>query len=161
MEKSRKSLKGCEVYFSATFSWTSPLSDRKAEIIVLKCEQTLYLVTICLSCWAGGVAREISCESRTRKETRGQRVHRRESSIYGGLKGLAKSVRYKEVSIHRGSFSYILLSLLVLGSRKSFVIPRISLYRSSFIYRGFIVSKRFILSCLLFPSAPYGIQRNY
>ena len=25
-------MKGCEVYFSATFSWTSPLSDRKVPI---------------------------------------------------------------------------------------------------------------------------------
>ena len=133
--------------------------DRKAEIIVLKCEQTLYLVTICLSCWAGGVACEISRESRTRKETRGQRVHTVKARYKEGSRDwqnlfAIKRFRYIEVLFH-------IFCCLVLGSRKSFVIPRISLYRGSFIYRGFIVSKRFILSCLLFPSAPYGIQRNY
>ena len=40
------------LFSSATFSWTSPLSNRKAEIIVLKCEQTPYLITI-YACRAG------------------------------------------------------------------------------------------------------------
>ena len=39
--------------------------------------------------------------------------------------GLAKSIRDNEVSLYRGSFSYI---LLLLGQKISFVISRTSLY---------------------------------
>ena len=46
-------------------------------------------------------------------------------------KGLTKFVRYEEVSLYRGSFSYF----TVIGVKKSFVIPRTSLYRDSS-YRG-------------------------
>ena len=48
--------------------------------------------------------------------------------------GTAKicSVRYNEVSLYGGSFSYV---LLLLELRRSFVIPRTLLYRGS-LYRG-------------------------
>ena len=45
----------------------------------------------------------------------------------GRAKGLPKFVRYNAVSFFRDSFSYILL-LLLLGQRKSLVIPSTSLY---------------------------------
>ena len=48
---------------------------------------------------------------------------------------MAKCVRYNKFSLHRGSFSYI---LLFLGQRKSLVIPRTSLYRGSTVYVFYI-----------------------
>ena len=54
---------------------------------------------------------------------------------YNEVPRLAKCVRYNEVSLHRGSFSYI---LLFLGQRKSSVIPRTSLYRGSTVYVYYI-----------------------
>ena len=49
---------------------------------------------------------------------------------------LAKSVRQNKVSLTRGSFPYI---LLLLRQKKSFVIPKTSLYRGS-LYRGSTIS---------------------
>ena len=51
------------------------------------------------------------------------------TSIERRVKGLAIFVRYEEVSSYRGSFPYI---LPLLGYRKSFVLPRTSLYGGSF-----------------------------
>ena len=53
-----------------------------------------------------------------------------ETLIYWRAKGLANFVRYNEVSLYRGSYNCI-----TRGERKSFVIPRTSLYRSS-LHRG-------------------------
>ena len=47
------------------------------------------------------------------------------TSIQRRAKGLKKDVRYNEVSLYRGSLSYI---SLLLGRRMLFVIPRPSLY---------------------------------
>ena len=47
-----------------------------------------------------------------------------------------KFVRYNEVAFHVGSFSYI---LLLLGKRKSFLIPRTLLYRGA-LYCGSTVA---------------------
>ena len=67
-----------------------------------------------------------------------------------GLRDLTKSVRYNEVSFHRGSF--LCISPL-LGQKIAFVIPRTSLYRGS-LYRGstvlWFVSQRFDCLLLLF-----------
>ena len=57
------------------------------------------------------------------------------------VEGTGKFVPYNEVSLYRGSFSYI---LLLLGQRKSFVIPRTSLNRGS-LYRGFVISRFFFI----------------
>ena len=48
---------------------------------------------------------------------------------------MEKYVSHGAVSLNQGSFSYI---SLLLGLRKSFVIPKTSLYRRS-LYRGSIV----------------------
>lgn len=49
-------------------------------------------------------------------------------SIYQSATGTTKCIRYKEVSLYRGSLSYI-LPLLGLGI--PFVIPKTSIYRGS------------------------------
>ena len=57
--------------------------------------------------------------------------------IKWSAKGLTKLVCCNEVSVYRGSFPSI---LLFLGYRKSFIIPKTSLYRGS-LYRRFTVHK--------------------
>ena len=54
------------------------------------------------------------------------------TSIWQSSSGLEKFVCYTEAWLYRDTFSYI---LLLLGSRKSFFVPRTSLYRG-LLYRG-------------------------
>ena len=69
------------------------------------------------------------------RQTCATNAHLHNLELVKSLKGLGKCVCYIEVSFFRNSFFII---LLLLGWRKSFVVPRTSLYRGS-LYRSSIV----------------------
>jgi len=67
------------------------------------------------------------------------------TSIWQSANGVAKSLCYTEAWLYQGSFPYI---LLLLGSRKSYFVPRTSLYRGS-LYWGSTVHDCIFFSFLL------------
>ena len=78
-----------------------------------------------------------------------------EPEYYQVAKGLAKFIRYHKVSLYQGTLPHV---LLLLRWRKSFVIPRTSVYKGS-LYQGSTVTI-FSPSDLNFLEQPVKIQQN-